>query len=247
MKRFLVALQFLTIFPVKIKSEINGKDFGASLLYFPAVGLLIGLLLALAASSFHFLPALVKSAIILMISVFVTGGIHLDGFADTCDGFYGNKSVEKMLEIMRDSRTGAMGVIGIACLIILKFSVIASLRPELLWKILIAMSVFSRWAQSLACYAASYVRAEGKAKYFMEYSRRRDIIAGGIFILAVFVLLMPSKGIILFLLSLLPVSLFFYYIKRRIGGMTGDTIGAVNEIAEACVLLLGLILTGIPI
>ena len=97
MRRFLIALQFLTIFPVKIRSEIEGKDFGASLLYFPIVGLIIGLLLFFSALSLFFLPTLVKAAVILIISILISGGIHLDGFADTCDGFYGNKSVEKIL------------------------------------------------------------------------------------------------------------------------------------------------------
>ena len=237
MKRFLVALQFLTILPIRIKSEIKEKDFGASLLYFPAVGFLIGLLLSLGALSFSFLPALVKSAMILILSIYITGGIHLDGFADTCDGFYGNKSLEKILEIMRDSRVGAMGVIGIISILLLKFSLIASLPEGSLWKILILMTVFSRWSLGFACHAARYVRREGKAKYFIEYSKRSDVIIGGIYTLALAVLLMSTKGFILFFVSLIPVSLFLYYIKRRIGGMTGDTLGATVELTEVAVLV----------
>lgn len=252
MKTFLLALQFLTIIPVKIsakgefvsgeKSEMEGKDFGASLLYFPIVGLIIGLLLSLGALSLFFLPTLVRAAAILIISIFITGGIHLDGFADTCDGFYGNKPVEKVLEIMRESRIGAMGAIGIVSLLLLKFSVMASLQEAYLWKILIVMSVFSRWSQCFACNTARYARQAGKAKYFVEHSRKRDLLIGGIFTLALSLLLMRSKGFILFFLSIIPVSLFIRRIKSKIAGMTGDTIGAVNEIAEVCVLLLGLIL-----
>jgi len=245
MRRFLVALQFLTIFPVKIKSEIEGKDFGASLLYFPIVGLIVGLLLSLIALSLFFLPALVRAAAILTISILITGGIHLDGFADTCDGFYGNKQVEKVLEIMRESRIGAMGAIGIVSLLLLKFSVMASLQETYLWKTLIVMAVFSRWSQCFACNAARYARKAGKAKYFIEHSRKRDLFVGGIFTLALSLLLMRSKGFILFFLSIIPVYLFIRYIKTKVGGMTGDTIGAVNEIAEVCVLLSGLILSGV--
>jgi len=247
MKRFLIALQFLTILPVKIKSEVKEIDFGASLLYFPVAGLLIGLLLSLSALSFSLLPDLVKSAMILTLSIFITGGIHLDGFADTCDGFYGNKSVEKILEIMRDSRIGAMGVIGIASLLLLKFSLIASFPEVALWKILIVMPVFSRWSLELACHSTRYARPEGKAKYFIEYSRKRDLVIGGIFTLVVSVLLMSLKCMVLFFISLVPVLALIYYIKRKIGGMTGDTIGAVNEIAEACILIFGLILIGSPV
>lgn len=245
MRRLLIALQFLTIIPVKIKSEIEGKDFSEALLYFPIVGLIIGLLLSLSSFCLFFLPALVRAAAILIISVLITGGIHLDGFADTCDGFYGNKPVEKVLEIMGDSRIGAMGAIGIVSLLLLKFSVLASLQETYLWRTLIVMSVFSRWSQCFACNAARYARKEGKAKYFIEHSRKRDLFIGGIFTLSLSLLLMRSKGFILFFLSIIPVYLFIHCIKSKIGGMTGDTIGAVNEIAEVCVLLSGLILTGV--
>jgi adenosylcobinamide-GDP ribazoletransferase len=246
-KRFLLALQFLTILPVKIKSVIEEKDFGASLASFPVVGLLIGLLLTFAAASITFLPALVKSAMILALYIFITGAIHLDGFADTCDGLYGNRSIEKMLEIMRDSRIGAMGVIGIVLLLLLQFSAMASFPAEALWKILIVMCVFSRWSQVIACRSARYVRKEGKAKSFVEYSRSRDLVVGGIFTMAISVLLMSWKGAAICLISLVPVSGVIYYIKTKIGGMTGDTIGAVNEVAEVCVLVSGLIVMGIKL
>ena len=183
LRKGLIALQFLTIFPVKIsaeggsapdgKSDIKEKDFGASLLYFPLVGLLIGLILALSAFLLFPLPGIIKGATILIISIIITGGIHLDGFADTCDGFYGNKPKEKILEIMKDSHIGAMGVIGIVSLLLLKFSLIASFNERLLWKALILMVVFSRWVQVMACFSASYARQEGKAKYFLEYATKK--------------------------------------------------------------------------
>ena len=258
MRRFLIALQFLTIFPVKIsakgarlpdgqrfasgeKSEIKGKDFGASLLYFPLVGLLIGLLLCLGAFLFSFLPALIKGAIILIISIFITGGIHLDGFADTCDGFYGNRPKERILEVMRDSRIGAMGVIGIVSLLLLKFSLIVSLPERLLWKALIEMAVFARWSQALASSISCYARQEGKARYFIEYAGNKEILLATLFTLGVFFLLLKMNGLILFLASLLPVFLFINFTKRKIGGMTGDTIGATNEIAETGLLFFNLI------
>ncbi len=239
MKRFLIALQFLTIFPIKIKSEIKEKDFGASLLYFPLIGLLIGLLLSVSAillSFLPFLPALLKGALILLISIITTGGIHLDGFADTCDGFYGNRPKEKILEIMKDSHIGTMGVIGVVSLLLLKFSLIVSFPAGFLWKALIMMSVFSRWFQVMACFSACYARQEGKAKYFIEYAGKKEVFIGGIFTLGLFLLLMQLKGVIIFFLSMLSVLLFLHYIRKKIGGMTGDTIGAVSEITEVSTL-----------
>ncbi len=237
MRSFLIALQFLTIFPVKIKSEIKNEDFGSALLYFPFVGLVIGLVLFSSAIISSLLPILIKSALILIVSVIITGGIHLDGFVDVCDGFYGNKPKEKILEIMRDSRIGAMGAIGLILILLLKFSLIVSLKGVILWEALVEMAVFSRWSQVLACGITHCVRQEGKAKYFIEYSNKKNLVIGGLFTVALFLLMAGVKGVFLFMLLFLCALLSIQYVKRRIGGMTGDTIGAISEIAEVSVLL----------
>lgn len=243
MKRFLIALQFLTIFPLKSKSEIKNEDFGGSLLYFPCVGLLLGVLLSLAALLFSFLPNLARGALILIIYIIITGGIHLDGFADTCDGFYGNKPKEKILEIMRDSHIGAMGVIGLISLLLLKFSFIVSLPDTVLWKALIEMAAFGRWSQVLACGISVYARQDGKAKYFIQYASKKGLIIGWAFTFALFLSIAKLNGAFLFTLAFVCTLIFIQYIKRRIGGMTGDTVGAVSEMAEVFVLFFALILS----
>ena len=242
MKRLLLALQFLTIFPVRIKAGIDEKDFGASLVYFPFVGLLIGLFLAGCVFIFSFLPGLVRAALILIASIIISGGIHLDGFADVCDGFYGNKPKEIILEIMRDSHAGAIAVIGLSALLLLKFSLLVSIPGELLYKLLIFMAVFSRYCQVVSSSFSDYARSDGKAKYFVEYAGIREFLIATVFTLALLLFLLKIKGIILFCLCLFSILLFISWIKRKIGGMTGDTIGAVSEIAEVLVLLFGLVL-----
>ncbi len=240
MKRFLIALQFLTILPIRIRREIKQEDFGKSLLYFPLIGMLLGLLLAATASLFSFLPNLVRGAVILIASIIITGGIHLDGFADTCDGFYGRNPKEKILNIMRDSRIGVMGVIGIVCLLLFKFTLIVNIPQNILWKSLIMMTVFARWSLVLACYVSNYARKEGKAKYFIKYVGKKEVLIGGLFTLVISLLLMKITGFILFILSIIPVFLFISYAKKKIDGMTGDTIGATSEIAEAGMLFFAL-------
>lgn len=244
MKRFLIALQFLTVLPIKIKSEIAEEDFGRSLLYFPVVGTLIGLVLSGAALLSGFLPNPVAGVLILIISIVITGGIHLDGFADTCDGFYGPRPKEKILEIMQDSRVGTMGVVGIVCLLLLKFTLMVSVPQNALWKLLITMTVFARWSQTLACCTSHYAREEGKARCFVEYAGKTELLAGSIFTLILFLLLMKLEGVILLVLSFLSVFLLINYVKKKLGGMTGDTIGAISEIAEVVVLFFGLIYLG---
>jgi len=237
MKKFLIALQFLTILSIRIKSEIKEKDFGESLVYFPVVGALIGLIITFSLFIFSSLPQLVTVTLILIILILITGGIHLDGFADTCDGFYSNSSKEKILEIMRDSRIGTMGAIGVVCLLLLKFTLLISIPREILWKSLIMMTIFARWSQALACFLSNYPRKEGKAKYFVEYAGLKELLIGGLFTVISFLLLMKIEGLILFILSLVFIFLFINYTKRKIGGMTGDTIGATSELAEVAVIL----------
>jgi len=242
MKRFLIALQFLTILPVKIKSEIDKKDFGKSLSYFPLVGAIIGILLFLSLVLFMGLPHMVRVVLILIASIIITGGIHLDGFADTCDAFYGAKSKEETLRIMRDSRIGVMGVIGLVSILLLKLGLISSMPQGMLWRSLIMMLVFSRWSQVLGCYLSNYPREQGKAKYFIEYGSKKEFVAGSFFVIPLFLLLAGLKGMALLGLSLVIVVLFINYTRRRLGGMTGDTIGATSEIAEVTMLLFYLIL-----
>jgi adenosylcobinamide-GDP ribazoletransferase len=231
-KYFFIALQFLTIIPIKIKQELKPKDISKSLRFFPVIGLLIGLLLAGVCFVFNFLPPLVMSALIISVLVLISGGLHLDGFADSCDGLYGIRPKEERLKIMRASDVGAMGAIGIACLLILKFAVLASIPKDMLFKTLIIMPVFSRWTQVLACYTSEYAREQGKGMSFLTYNSKKEFIIASIFTLVLFVLILKFKGIILFGLSCVPVFVFMFYIKKKIQGMTGDTVGAVNEFAE---------------
>lgn len=247
MKRFLIALQFLTIFPFNIKGRLEKEDFGRALIYFPVIGLLLGLCLAAAVFISRSLPPLAGSVLILMVWIILTGGLHLDGFADTCDGFYGNRAREDVLKIMRDSRIGTMGAVGIAMILLFKFAMLSSIRPEDLWKVLIIATVFARWSQVFACSISGYARDEGKAKYFVEYAKKADMLTGALFVLIINWSLAGMKGIVLFALLTAVIFLFIQYVKRKIGGMTGDTVGAANEIAEAAALLFGLISIGYKI
>ena len=241
MREFLIALQFLTTLPVKIERKIKEEEYGRSLGWFPAAGITIGIVLVSVSYIFGFLPSLALAAVILAASVLITGGIHLDGFADTCDSLAGFTTKERDLEIMRDSRVSAMGAIGILTLLPLTLSLLAGIPKDGLWKALIVMPAFARWSQALACYSSKYARADGKAKYFIEHAGRREVITGAIVTLILALLLMNVEGVGIFLISFFLILLFITFINRKFGGMTGDTIGAVNEIAEVLVLCLSLI------
>lgn len=239
MKQFLIALQFLTILPLRIK-QIEDKDYGKALFYFPFVGIIIGALLSLFLLFSNVLPKPVISCLILLASIVLTGAIHLDGLTDTFDGFYGGRTKEEILNIMRDKRIGAIGCIALFLILIFKYSLINSIPDNFLWKFLIVACIFSRWLQTIACSFFNYARDEGKAEKFMKFSNKKDCYLSGIFIFLIFILLAKLKGILTFVFSLLLNILFMQYVNRKIKGMTGDTIGAINEIAEISVLLFAL-------
>ncbi len=243
MKRFLIALQFLTILPVRIKAHIKPADYAMSLLYFPLVGILIGVVTAFVMRIFMPLSSMVAAAVALIVSVVITGAIHLDGFADTCDGFYGKRTKEETLAIMKDSHVGVMGVAGIALLLLFKFALLTSIKQDVVWKTLIMSAVFSRWIQALGCLLYSYARDNGKAKLFIGHARFKDILIGGIITLILFGFLLQVKGVFMFIGGFLCAFLFMRYVKIKIDGMTGDTIGAASEITETSILLLGLLFT----
>lgn len=240
MKRFLIALQFLTILPIKITKNIKPEEFGGSLYFFPVVGLLIGLTLSLLLKTICFLSPLAYSAIILIFYIILTGAMHLDGFSDMCDGFYGGKNKEDILKIMRDPHIGSMGVIGLVCILVLKFSCISSIQVEKLWKILVFAPAFSRWIQVLCCYKSEYPRENGKAKYFIEFAGLGPVVTGCIFCLCFAFLLLGIKGLGISLVVFLLSILFKGYVKNKIGGMTGDTIGACGEFSETIIFLTAL-------
>ncbi|MBT9146882.1 MAG: Adenosylcobinamide-GDP ribazoletransferase [Syntrophomonadaceae bacterium] len=237
MRKFFIALQFLTIFPLKIR-DVEERELGQSLAYFPLVGAIIGLAGTLSLLIFSsVLPSPPTNILILIILMFITGAIHLDGFADTCDGFYAGKDKGDILQIMRDSHIGVMGVMGLMGILLLKFTLLENISSDILGKSLVVMCVLGRWAQVLACYVSNYAREAGKAKPFIEYAGRRELFISSLFSLSLSIFLMGFRAVILFIF-LTPTLLYFIkYLKKRIGGMTGDTIGAVNEVTEIGILL----------
>lgn len=234
---FLTALRFLTILPVKYLRD--GKhDYHKSIMFFPVVGILIGLILTAAQQIFiifNFLPFTI-SVLIAIILIFITGAIHLDGLADTLDGLYGGRKKEDVLRIMRDPHIGTMGVVGIVSILILKVSLLHSLGMPIKMQYLIAMCAISR-AQGAFSMIIPYARSEGKAKVFTDGLDYKYIaIAMGIAFICSLAIGILS-GIVVFLVSSAAVYLFNKFIQYKIGGITGDTLGAVIELSEVIILI----------
>ena len=240
MKYFLIALQFLTRIPVKIKEEIQPQDYGRSMAWFPLVGLVLGIGLVLVFKiAALFFPKAVAEILTLCAYVFLTGALHIDGLADTWDGLCAGKGQqEKTLEVMKDSRIGAMGSLAISLDLLLRFVLLDSLSLTKLPQALIAMAVLGRWSQIAFVLQSNSPKPNSRAGYFnSSLTPPIFIFASGLMVVICSFIITPFA-----LISTLAFLLFFAlfcknYFKRVIGGITGDTIGAVNEASEIFVLL----------
>lgn len=243
MRTFLSAVQFLTIIPIGIYSKEQKKHLSASTVYFPLVGLGLGVILVgLNALMLPLgLPSLVRAVFLVVSLTVLTGGLHLDGLADTFDGFLSRKSAAEMLKIMRDPHVGVMGVLSVISIILVKISILASLQANGLNRALILMCVLSRFSLTELIFLFPYVRTAGKGRvFFSDKNRTLFAVSAGVSLLCALVF-WQLKGVLLFFLAAVFVYCAGKYCVSRLGGMTGDTLGAVSEVVEGLVLLVILI------
>lgn len=233
MKRFLAALQFLTIVPLPGGVNPGERVLGGSLPFFPVVGLLIGAAVALMDRGLGFLfPVGVTSVFAVILLIAVSGGLHTDGLADTADGFFSSRPRERILEIMRDSRTGPMGVAAIVCVVALKIALIASVSGPWRWWVLLMTPLAGRCALLVQMALLPYVRSEGLVGIFHRNRSRGHALLALAVLLAAGYLAGRMPGLIAGGCAFLAALLFAAYSFRRIGGLTGDTLGASCELTE---------------
>jgi len=235
MKNFLIALQFLTIIPVRI-NEIDEKKVSSS--YFPLVGLLLGLILIGTNRFLWFLgfEQFFINIILVILLIILTGGIHMDGLADTMDAFLSRKGKDEILRIMRDSCIGTMGVLSLVSIILLKIAFISSISLDLKEPSLILMCVFSRWSLVLSMFLFPYAREEGKAKIFVRNINIKVFIFSTVITILCAFMFWRVSGLVTLAVVALSAYIAGRAISKRIGGITGDTLGAINEFAEIAAL-----------
>lgn len=240
MKSLLQAISFLTILPVGPSSLLEGKSMARSMAFFPLVGLLIGLLLVLGNYLFSLLfPKPLVLWLVIGLLAFLTRGLHLDGLADTMDGLASGGGKEKILEVMRDSRIGAFGVISLILLLGAKYFALDQISNASIPFTLILMAVSGRSSMVLVCYRSPYARsADGLGKPFTEHLGVREVTIALISAFAISLLTMGVKGILVFFgICLFSMGYRFFFIKK-LEGVTGDILGGANELAELLSLLL---------
>lgn len=244
MNAFITALSFLTRITVPtIEADVLSHNLSKSIIFFPLVGGIIGLINAGVYLFLEpFLSIRILAVIIIMVPIFVSGGIHFDGLLDTCDGVFSGRSRDRILEIMRDSRVGSMGVIAGILNILLRYSIIIELPGSVLPTLIIVQAVSGRWVMSWALHFFPYARKEGGlGQGFNEGKRILHIILSTLIAGLIVFLASGAVGIFMALGAGILSLMAAMWVAAKIGGLTGDAYGALNEVGENTILLLWLV------
>ena len=243
MKGFFVGLQFLTRLKIVNQTEWKVEDFGASVTYFPLVGLVIGAFMwALYALTNPYLPVSLLMLILVIFEFLFTGGLHADGFMDTCDGLFSGRDRERKLEIMKDSRVGSNGVVGFVFLTILKWQLLVNLPSIVVPVVLVSMPILSRYTMVISIQKFPYARPEGIGKFFAANAPKyATSVATVLALLPVFCY--EWFYVYLFCIALAVNIILNSYVTKHLGGTTGDTYGFVCELSELCIILGAIIFT----
>jgi len=239
---FLLALQFLTRIPVPLRCAVTERQLARSMAYYPLVGLLLGgaaVLLHLLVARFAAAPVADLAAVTLL--VLLTGNMHLDGLMDTADGIWSGRPREQMLEIMRDSRVGSHAVAAGILVLLAKIILLGQISPAARTAALLLFPVLGRWSIVYAATIHPYARSHGLGRFTASLGKWQLLFASAV-TLALSYYLLQTAGLILCGAVLLGAVLLAAYLARRVGGMTGDLLGAVNELMEVLALIVLLLL-----
>ncbi len=255
MKRLLIALKFLTIFPLpSVEGEINDEVLGRSSAMFPLAGLIQGgvLTVTVILSENLYSPDIV-AALVLTVLILTNGGFHLDGLSDTFDALASRGNRERMLTVMKDSSSGPIGVVSLIMILLLKYLLIREiLATEEYWFIpLLLFPAAGKWTMLAGMYHGRSARNDGLGRIFIEGTGTSGFLTGVFYIcLSVSVLaaffggdsrgrmfFMSARGfIVAYIFTIMTIPFF----RKRFGGLTGDTLGAVSEIGEVLFLMVAL-------
>jgi adenosylcobinamide-GDP ribazoletransferase len=233
---FLTALGFLTTLPVRLRRAPEPGDLGRAAVWFPLVGALIGLIIAGGWLLFsNLFPPLLNAALTTALWVILTGGLHLDGLADCCDGLFSAKSKERRLEIMRDPHLGTFGALGLFLFLIMKVFAVGSLPEAIAMPVLVVAPALARFFLLPAGMMAP-ARLDGLGFQFKDSLGRGRILLAAV---------LPMAGMVFYGWQFLAAGIFSAMVgagvlllaRSRIGGLTGDVLGMLVEVAELAFLL----------
>lgn len=246
MKRLIGIIQFMTRIPIPVDTGFD-EEFHKSIIYFPIVGLVLGICYMLVAKlGLALFNPYITAVLVLASEVILTGGLHLDGLGDSFDGLYSYRDKEKILEIMKDSRLGTNGLLAIVIVFLLKVGFLNSLLEQnILWPIL-TMPVVARSMQVIACYRTKTPREKGMGNIFIGkvstfYLVGVIILMLGINIGTIYLMegqILYVNEIITLLIMTVGVKMFVRSVYKKIDGITGDILGCICELSELVYLMI---------
>jgi adenosylcobinamide-GDP ribazoletransferase len=238
LRHFFVGIMFLTRLPVPTDLRHVEGALARSARYFPIVGVLIG---AMTGGVFMlvswFLPAPIAAGLALAAGLLITGALHEDGFADTCDGLGGGATREHALEIMRDSRIGTYGAAALIMSIGLRWATLAQLSPTQGLSALIICHAISRGMIPPVLVSAGYARTRGLASSVAEGVTGAEAVVAILLTLAVAMIVGPAAGLGAFATAVGASGIMLAILVRKLGGYTGDGLGAIQQMAEIATLM----------
>lgn len=247
MKSFLTALQFLTRIHLKNQPDLTMEDFGRSTKFFPLVGAILGLIYLLASWCLIavFGWANFVTTVLVLLPILLTGGLLLDGFMDTADGVFSARDRERKLEIMKDSRVGSFGVIAFVSLMLINWTVMRDIELARILPALFIMPVIGRMAMVMVIAFFPYARKAGMGKVFSDMADGKTVTIAGI-TTALFVVPWGQAAIAALVAGLFFAWLLGKWLSGKLGGLTGDTYGAIETLTETMVLLVFLLTSWFP-
>jgi adenosylcobinamide-GDP ribazoletransferase len=242
---FLIAMQFMTRLPVPRGIPYSPDALAKSAVFFPAIGLLVGS--GGAALYLLLSPRVSRGVIVVLILIYlvtVTGGLHEDALGDAADGFGGGREKDRVLAIMRDSRLGSFGTIAITLGLLARFVFLANLAPGKFIGFLITGQVLGRWtALPLSFFLPSARDDEaGQGKLIAHSITAISFSAGTLLALAIVAVAIRTAALWAALIAAATAAASGFYYRRRIGGITGDCLGATTQLTEIAIYLMGAVL-----
>lgn len=237
MNALLIAIQFLTRLPTPGRLAFDGEQLGRSLLWYPTVGLLLGILLWLLQMLLGATPLLLQAALLLAVWVALTGALHLDGFADSVDAWVGGQGDSaRTLEIMKDPRSGPMAVTALVLLLLLKFVAVYCLLQQEQVATLLLAPWLARGLLPVLLLSTPYVRPGGLGSALVEHLPR-DLLPRVLLVNALVMLLFGWVAVYGLLIAGLGFCLLRHLMMARLQGTTGDSAGAMVELIEVALLV----------
>lgn len=238
MRLLLIAFQFLTIIPLPCTVRCEKDDLGRSSAFFPIAGFMIGGMLV--GANWLISPWMVRplcDALLITLLTLITGALHLDGLADVCDGLAARGSRERFLAVMKDSQVGAIGAVGLVLGLLLKWQALVAVPIELKWQALLLFPALARFGQVVTMTGARHARQDGLGAAFVQGAGRVALLAAFVTAFCASYYLLDLKGIAALAAVCVLSGAGRIFFQRKLGGLTGDTIGCLSELNEILALV----------